>query len=142
MTPDVIDTQISPEGRLDVLSKAEVNKLRDNSQGGLYEIFRNCSLAVLNCGNDLDDGKELLERYKSFDISIIQRERGIKLDIKGAPAIAFVDDKMIKGIHEHLFAVLRDVIYVNDEILGNARFDLASSEGVTDSVFHILRNAG
>lgn len=142
MEHQVIDTQISPEGRLEILSKAEVAKLLDTSQGGLYNIFRNCSLAVLNCGNPLDDGKELLERYKSFDISIIQRERGIKLDIKGAPANAFVDGKMIKGIHEHLFAVLRDVIYVSDEINDNPKFDLKISEGVTDSVFHILRNAG
>ncbi|HYD60170.1 MAG TPA: nucleotide 5'-monophosphate nucleosidase PpnN [Noviherbaspirillum sp.] len=142
MKPEVIDTQISPEGRLDILSKAEVAKLLDTSQSGLYSIFRNCSLAVLNCGNALDDGKELLERYKSFDISIIQRERGIKLDIKGAPGNAFVDGKMIKGIHEHLFAVLRDVIYVNDEINGNPKFDLARPEGITDAVFHILRNAG
>jgi len=138
----VVDTQISPEGRLEVLSKSEVAKLLDTSQGGLYETFRNCSLAVLNCGNPLDDGKELLERYKSFDISIIQRERGIKLDIRGAPANAFVDGKMIKGIHEHLFAVLRDVIYVSDEITGNPKFDQSTSEGITDSVFHILRNAG
>lgn len=141
MSYDVVDTQISPEGRLDILSKAEVLKLLDTSQGGLYNIFRNCSLAVLNCGNALDDGKELLERYQSFAISIIQRERGIKLDIKGAPATAFVDNKMIKGIHEHLFAVLRDVIYVSDEINDNPKFDLHSSVGLTDSVFHILRNA-
>jgi len=142
MKPEVVDTQISPEGRLDILSKSEVAKLLDTSQGGLYSIFRNCSLAVLNCGNGLDDGKELLERYKAFEISIIQRERGIKLDIKSAPPNAFVDGKMIKGIHEHLFAVLRDVIYVNDEINGNPKFDLTTAEGVTDSVFHILRNAG
>ena len=141
MEHQVVDAQISPEGRLEVLSKVEVAKLLDTSQGGLYSIFRNCSLAVLNCGNALDDGKELLERYKNFDISIVQRERGIKLDIKGAPTNAFVDGKMIKGIHEHLFAVLRDVIYVSDEISGNPKFDLTSSEGVTDSVFHILRNA-
>ncbi|RZI42721.1 LOG family protein [Herbaspirillum sp. HC18] len=141
MKHDVVDAQISPEGRLDILSKAEVTKLLDTSQGGLYSIFRNCALAVLNCGNALDDGKELLERYKSFDISILQRERGIKLDIKGAPANAFVDGKMIKGIHEHLFAVLRDVLYVSDEINGNPKFDLTTTEGVTDSVFHILRNA-
>jgi len=141
MNYPVIDTQISPEGRLEVLSKAEVNKLRDNSQGGLYRIFRNCSLAVLNCGNALDDGKELLERYSSFDISIIQRERGIKLDIKGAPASAFVDEKMIKGIHEHVFAVLRDVIFASNEIIDNPNFDLTSTDGITDAVFHILRNA-
>ena len=142
MEHDVVDTLISPEGQLEILSKAEVNKLLDTSQGGLYNIFRNCALAVLNCGSTIDDGKELLERYKSFDISIIQRERGIKLDIKGAPAIAFVDGKMIKGIHEHLFAVLRDIVFVSNEITDNPKFDMDSTEGITDAVFHILRNAG
>lgn len=141
MEYEVIDTQISPEGRMDVLSKAEVAKLLDNSHGGLYTIFRNCSLAVLNVGSGLDDGKELLERYKTFDISIVQRERGIKLDVKGAPAIAFVDGVLIKGIQEHLFAVLRDIIFVNGEIAANPKFDLATTEGVSDAVFHILRNA-
>jgi predicted Rossmann-fold nucleotide-binding protein len=141
MSHDVVDTLISPEGRLEVLSKAEVAKLLDTSQGGLYQVFRNCALAVLNCGSSIDDGKELLERYSSFDISIIQRERGIKLDIKGAPAIAFVDGKMIKGIHEHLFAVLRDIVYVSSEVTDNPKFDMTRPEGITDAVFHILRNA-
>ncbi|SNT21830.1 hypothetical protein SAMN06265795_11799 [Noviherbaspirillum humi] len=141
MQHDVVDAQISPEGQLEILAKSEVAKLLDTSQGGLYNVFRNCSLAVLNCGNVIDDGKELLERYRSFDISIIQRERGIKLDVKGAPARAFVDGKMIKGIHEHLFAVLRDVIYMSDEISGSSKFNLTTTEGVTDFVFHMLRNA-
>lgn len=141
MELDVVDTLISPDGQLEVLSKAEVNKLLDTSHGGLYKIFRNCALAVLNCGSTIDDGKELLERYQSFEISIVQRERGIKLDIKGAPAIAFVDGKMIKGIHEHLFAVLRDIIFVSNEITDNPKFDMDSTEGITDAVFHILRNA-
>ena len=141
MEHDVVDTLISPEGQLEVLSKAEVVKLLDTSQGGLYQVFRNCALAVLNCGSSIDDGKELLERYKSFEISIVQRERGIKLDIKGAPAIAFVDGKMIKGIHEHLFAVLRDIIFVSNEVTDNPKFDMSRTEGITDSVFHILRNA-
>ena len=141
MEHDVVDTLISPEGRLEVLSKSEVVKLLDTSQGGLYQVFRNCALAVLNCGSSIDDGKELLERYKSFDISIVQRERGIKLEIKGAPAIAFVDGKMIKGIHEHLFAVLRDIIFISSEITDNPNFDLNRTEGITDAVFHIMRNA-
>jgi predicted Rossmann-fold nucleotide-binding protein len=141
MDHDIVDTLISPEGRLEVLSKAEVAKLLDSGKGGLYQIFRNCALAVLNCGSSIDDGKELLERYTSFDINIIQRERGIKLDIRGAPAIAFVDGKMIKGIHEHLFAVLRDIVFVSNEVTDNPKFDMSRSEGITDSVFHILRNA-
>jgi len=140
MKPAVIDARISPEGRLDVLSKIEVSKLLDTSQGGLYNIFRNCSLAVLNCGNKMDDGKQLLERYKSFDIHVVQQARGIKLEVKNAPANAFVDGKMIKGINEHLFAVLRDVVYVSDEINDNPKFDLNTSGGITNAVFHILRN--
>jgi len=141
MKPVVVDALITPEGRLDVLSEIEVSKLLDTSQGGLYNIFRNCSLAVLNCGNQMDDGKQLLERYKSFDIRVVQQARGIKLEVKGAPANAFVDGKMIKGINEHLFAVLRDVIYVSDEINDNRKFDLEASTGITNAVFHIMRNA-
>jgi predicted Rossmann-fold nucleotide-binding protein len=142
MRHEVVDAQVTPTGRMEVLSRAEAAKLLDRGHGGLHELFRDCSLAVLNCGNQLDDGRELLERYKSFDIKMISRERGIKLDIVGAPASAFVDGKMIIGIQEHLFAVLRDVIYVSDEIRGNPRFDDSTSDGITDTVFHILRNAG
>lgn len=141
MKHKVIDARITPEGRLDVMSKAEVTKLLDTSQGGLYQIFRNCSLAVLNCGSAMDDGKELLERYPDFEIRVVQEERGIKLEVKNAPAHAFVDGKMIKGINEHLFAVLRDIIYVSDEINDNPKFDMESSSGVTNAVFHIMRNA-
>lgn len=142
MEYEVVDSRITPEGQLEVLSQMEVAKLRDTSQGGLYHIFRNCSLAVLNCGGDLDDGRELLERYKTFDIWVVQQERGIKLEVKNAPASAFVDGKIIKGISDHLFAVLRDVVYVNDEIHGTSKFDIDTSEGITNAVFHILRNAG
>ena len=141
MPYEVVDARISPDGRMEILSKDEVHKLLDTSQGGLYTLFRNCSLAVLNSGSQLDDGKELLERYRSFDIRVVQNERGIKLDITGAPAHAFVDGKLIKGISEHLFAVLRDVVYVSDEINDNPQFDLTHSSGITNAVFHILRNA-
>jgi len=141
MKEQTVDTRISPEGHLAVLSRTEVNKLLDTSQGGLYGLLHNCALAVLNCGSDSDDGKELLERYNDFAIKVIQEERGIKLELTAAPAIAFVDGEMIKGIREHLFAVLRDIVYVSDEINDNPKFDLQSSEGATNAVFHILRNA-
>jgi predicted Rossmann-fold nucleotide-binding protein len=136
-----VNALISPVDQLNVLSKVEVAKLLDSSQSGLYKLFRNCSLAVLNTGNDLDDGKELLERYKDFDINIVQEERGIKLSLTNAPANAFVEGKMIRGISEHLFTVLRDVIYNNDELSCNPKFNLHTSEGLTDGVFHMLRNA-
>ncbi len=138
---DVIDAVISPIGHMEILSQTEVSQLLDVSQGGLYSLFRNCSLAVLNSGNSIDDGKELLERYQSFSIKVLQEERGIKLDVQGAPHTAFVDNRMIKGINAHLFSVLRDVIYVHNKIQDNANFDLMNSDGITNAIFHILRNA-
>lgn len=137
----VIDAVISPRIHLNTLSKKEVNRLLDTSQGDLHELFRKCELAVLNSGSYIDDGKVLLNRYPSFDIQVIREERGIKLALKNAPAIAFVGDKIIRGISENLFAALRDIIYVQDEINDNPKFDMDSSEGITDAVFHILRNA-
>ena len=142
MSDELVDAQVSPTGHLETLSRSEIALLLDRGHGGLHGLFRDCALAVLNCGNETDDGKELLERYESFDIRIITRERGIKLDIRNAPASAFVDGKMISGIQEHLFAVLRDVVFLGEEIRGNPRFDQATPEGTTDAVFHILRNAG
>ena len=142
MQHEVVDARISPYGSLDVLSRLEVSKLLDTSRGDLYPLFRNSSLAVLNYGDYLDDGRELLERYRDFDIRVIQEERGIKLNLRNAPASAFVDGTMIRGINEHLFAVLRDIVYVDDTINNNPRFDLATTSGITNAVFHILRNAG
>jgi predicted Rossmann-fold nucleotide-binding protein len=41
-----------------------------------------------------------------------------------------------------LFAVLRDVVYTRNEVIDSGRFDLQSGAGITDAVFHIVRNAG
>jgi len=141
MKYDVIDALISPKGQLEKLSQFEVGNILKTSQGELAHVFRNCALAVLNSGSALDDGKELLARYPDFSIEVVQYRRGIKLAIKNAPAIAFVDGVLMKGINEHLFAVLRDVIYVNNKIVHSARFNLSQSIDITNATFHILRNA-
>ncbi|HIE03038.1 MAG TPA: DUF4478 domain-containing protein [Thiotrichaceae bacterium] len=95
MANSLINARITPTEHLNILSQLEVSKLLDSSQSGLYQIFRRCALAVLSHGNYTDDAKELLERHKAFDIRIIQQDRGIKLELEGAPAEAFVDGKMI-----------------------------------------------
>ncbi len=141
MKYEVVDAVISPVGQLETLSQFEVGHMLKTSQGELSQIFRNCALAVLNSGSALDDGKELLARYSDFSIEVIQRQRGIKLSLKNAPGIAFVDGKLITGINEHLFTVLRDVIYVHNKVVHSQRFDLGNSVDVTNAVFHILRNA-
>lgn len=141
MSYKVIDAVISPHGQLETLSQFEVVRILNTSQGELAQVFRNCSLAVLNSGSALDDGMELFARYPDFSIEVVQRQRGIKLSLKSAPAIAFVDGELITGINEHLFTVLRDVIYVHNKIVNSPRFNLGESVDLTNAVFHILRNA-
>jgi pyrimidine/purine-5'-nucleotide nucleosidase len=136
-----MDALIAPEGSLEILSRAETSQLREAGEGSLYDLWRQCSLAVLNSGAHDDDVRQLLKRYENFRIAVVQYEGGIALELKNAPNIAFVGNEMIRGIREHLFAVLRDLLFAHDDVLNNPRFDLTSSAGITDGVFHILRNA-
>ena len=46
---------------------------------------------------------------------------------------------MITGLQDHLFAALRDIVYTVQNV--EERLDLDTSEGLTDAVFQILRNA-
>ena len=136
-----ISASVSPEGKLEVLSQLEVKTLLDTSARGLYRLFRICALAVLNSGSRTDDAREIFATYRDFGINLMQRNQGIKLRLENAPAAAFVDGRMIRGIREHLFAVLRDIIYTHNEIQGDPTFDLRIGEHITSAVFHILRNA-
>ncbi|WP_104203660.1 nucleotide 5'-monophosphate nucleosidase PpnN [Billgrantia saliphila] len=140
--PDTISSIVSPLRSLEVLSQHEVNRLRDTSKAGLHDLLRRCALAVLSSGSVTDDSLVLMETYHDFDIEVIQQDRGIRLKVTNAPAEAFVDGKMIRGIREHLSSVLRDIVYVYNEIQHHARFDLSTGEGTTNAVFHILRKAG
>src|SRR3954470_2027097 len=132
--------RIAPAAGLDVLSRHEVARLRDASGGGLHELLRRCALAVLTQGSANDDALALLEQYPDFDVQILQQDRGVKLELNNAPAEAFVDGRIIRGINELLFAVVRDIVYVSTQIEAG-RFDLSDSSGVTHAVFEILRNA-
>lgn len=133
--------RITPRKSLRVLSRHEVNRLKDASTGGLHDIFKRCAYAVLNCGSVVDDCFAQQDDYDNFDIQVVQLDRGIVIDLFNAPTDAFVDGEVIYGIREHLFTVLRDIIYTHDEIINNPRFSPQDSEQLTNMVFHILRNA-
>ncbi len=137
-----VDAEVRPEGSLEVMSQLEVDQLRSSGEGGLYTLLRRCMLAVLNSGSHIDDARAMLDHFEDFDLGFIQQDRGLKLSLQNAPGEAFVDGKMIRGIRELLFAVLRDIVYTRNEIIDSGRFDLASGSGITDAVFHIVRNAG
>jgi predicted Rossmann-fold nucleotide-binding protein len=138
---ETIDAEVWPEGSLEVLSQVEAEQLRSDSEGGLYRLLRRCILAVLNSGAETDDARAVQEKFKDFEVGFIQQDRGLKLTLKSAPAVAFVDGIMIRGIRELIFAVLRDIVFTNYEIRESNRFDLSSPESITNAVFHILRNA-
>ncbi|WP_117233563.1 nucleotide 5'-monophosphate nucleosidase PpnN [Vibrio maerlii] len=134
-------THISPAGSMDLLSQLEVERLKKTAAGDLYQLYRNCTLAVLNSGSHTDNSKELLDKHKSFDVNVMRRERGIKLELSNPPEHAFVDGQIIKGIQEHLFAVLRDIVYVDTQLAQIQNLNLTNATHITNLVFSILRNA-
>lgn len=138
-----VNASIYPRGALDVLSRDEVARLRDASSGGMHDLLRRCALAVLTSGSPSDDPRAARELYPDFDIQVLQQDRGLRIDLHHAPATAFVDGDIIRGVAELLFAVVRDLAYTAIELnngRGAAR-DLGTSEGITDAVFGLLRNA-
>jgi len=136
-----VTTKLYPAGILNTLSRQEVARLTDASQGDLAELVRRCSLAVLNSGNESDDAEALLRQFEDFRIEVQQVNRGLRLELINAPGSAFVDGQIIEGIRELISAVIRDLVYYDSEISGNAHHDLSSSSGITNAVFEMLRNA-
>ncbi|MCY4177276.1 MAG: nucleotide 5'-monophosphate nucleosidase PpnN [Endozoicomonadaceae bacterium] len=121
-----------PTGSMNLLSSAEVARLQDVSNTGLYHTFRKCALAVLHC-NSADDEEKIMDANAAFDIYLHQEPRGLKIEIINAPDDAFVDSALIQGVRENLFSVLRDILYVNNELKQR-------HENMTNLIFDVLRN--
>ena len=133
--------KISPRGSMMQLSQLEVDRLKQSVKSELYQLYRNCSLAVLSSGLKSDDASALFDTYKDFQINVLQRERGLKLELINPPAAAFVDGQIITGIQEHLFAVLRDILYISNKYDNLKHINLTNATHITNVVFDILRNA-
>ncbi|WP_428736703.1 nucleotide 5'-monophosphate nucleosidase PpnN [Thermomonas sp.] len=138
-TLPTVSTHIYPRGGLDVLSREEVARLRDASSGGLHDLLRRCALAVLTSGSASDDPRAAQELYPEFDIQVRQQDRGVRIELTHAPAMAFVDGQIIAGVAELLFAVVRDIAFTAIDLNGDCQ--LQSSADITDAVFRLLRNA-
>jgi pyrimidine/purine-5'-nucleotide nucleosidase len=136
-----VNARIYPKGGLDVLSRDEVARLKDASSGGMHDLLRRCALAVLTSGSASDDPRAAQELYPGFDIQVLQQDRGVRIDLIDAPAMAFVDGEIIRGVAELLFAVVRDLAYTAIELGERSNYDLATSPGLTNAVFGLLRNA-
>lgn len=141
ITEHFVNASVTPLDNLDTLSPHEVARLQDRSNSGLHSLFRQCALAVLNTGSEMDSTRKVMHHFRRFDVQISHKFRDVQLDLINAPATAFVDGEMIQGIREHLFSVLRDLLYVQDE-LDSCCDEMDESEHITNLVFHILRHAG
>ncbi|PJK00769.1 LOG family protein [Lysobacteraceae bacterium NML91-0213] len=139
-TMPVVSARIYPSGSLDVLSREEVARLKDASSGGLHDLLRRCALAVLTSGSASDDPRAAQELYPGFDIQVLQQDRGVRIELIDAPAMAFVDGEIIRGVAELLFAVVRDLAYSAIEFDDCAE-EQQDSEGITNEIFGLLRNA-
>lgn len=126
---------------MNLLSQLEVEQLKKSASKELFTIYRNCSLAVLNAGSHTDNAEEIFDKFQNFNVEVVQRERGIKIELSNPPEGAFVDGKIILGIKEFLSAVLRDILFTNHRYIDVKHTDIAPAEQNTHIVFDILRNA-
>ena len=133
----MVNAVITPKGQLELLSKREIQLLQNSSDSLYSELFRNCTLAVLSTGAETDDGHELLAAYQNFSVDIISSPRGVRLELKNAPDNAFVEGEIIEGIRAHLFAVLRDIVFLQEQYQQWQQ----RGESITDMVFKTLRHA-
>ena len=135
-----------PTGAMALLTPLEADKISHSSRGELYELYRNCSLAVLNSGSLTDNSKKMLEHFEDFEISVVRNERGLKIELLNPPRNSLVDGNIIQSLRNHLYAVLRDLIQINVfremSALDPAISHLSESERASHFVFSILRNAG
>ena len=123
------------------MSINEMRWLIEQSKGEKHELIRRCILAVLNSGSELDNAKEILEKYQDFEVNISWQRRGIRFELINPPTEAFVDGEMILGMREHLSAVVRDLIYSPSLFDTNNNAHLSKGSKITDYIFRILRNA-
>lgn len=139
MVNKIEEIKINSPANFRLLNRKEKELLRKKDDDKVYNVFKDCALAVLCIDEETDDANILKKKYSDFDINIIDTKRGIQLQLINAPSSSFIDGKIIQGVREHLFSVLRDVLHVNNKIENNHLL-FNDNKDVTDSVFNILRN--
>src|SRR3546814_17269568 len=86
-----VNARLYPRGGLDILSRDDVARLRDASRGGMHDLLRRCTLAVLTTGRTSDAPRAAHELYPDPDIEVRPHDPGLHLDPKNAPALASLD---------------------------------------------------
>ena len=117
---EAVDARVGPRGSLENLSQAEIDKLLDT--GARAAPSRCSATARWRCSIPAATAttpRKCFERYRASTCRSCAMPGASSCRSRNAPAAAFVDGQMIRGIKEHLFAVLRDVVYTANEIVGS-----------------------
>jgi predicted Rossmann-fold nucleotide-binding protein len=118
-----------------------MHQLQQRFQGDLAKLFRQCALAVLNSGSQLESSMRLAQ-HTDFDIQLLHSEAGIQLQLLHPPQHALVDGQLIRALHENLFALLRDLLLLPLQIAAPADAESGlTSQRITHLVFSLLRCA-
>ena len=132
---------ISPLKESYNFSQNEIKKIISLNAGNKNKRLRNCALAILNTGSVTDDPSIISHLYNNFTITPIATDCGLNIKLNNAPAYAFVDGELITGIREHLFAIIRDIFFI-EQLESMDAFKTPTSDDITNTVFNQLRNAG
>ena len=137
-----IDTEVTPRGTLELLSQREVQQLRSTADSRILELFRRCALAVLNTGNDTDDARCAVRRLSRLQ----HRDRATHARLE-AQHQARAGERVRRRPYgrRHPRSICSRCCAISSTSAPRSRttgrFDLNSSEGITDAVFHILKQA-
>src|SRR3546814_18315429 len=104
----------------------------------MHDLLRRCTPAVLTTGSTSDDPRAAQELYPDFDIEVRQQDRGLRNDLKNAPAIASVDGAIIRGLAEMLAAVVPALVYTALEPAPEYPDELRPSPAVTHAAIRPL----
>ena len=135
-----VNTHLYPKGGLDVLS-------REGSRAPARCLRRHatCCAAAPRGAHQRQRLRRPARRAELYPRlrhpGPAQQDRGVRIELRNAPAMAFVDGHIIRGVAELLFAVVRDLAYTAIELGPEFAAELETSSGITDAVFRLLRNA-
>jgi predicted Rossmann-fold nucleotide-binding protein len=132
---------ISPLRKGHHFSQYEINSIVSLNAGKKGQLLRHCALAVLNTGSVTDDPTVISHLYTNFTITPIATDRGLNIKLNHAPTYAFVDGELITGIKEHLFAIIRDLLFI-EQLETTDSCTTLTPDDITNTVFHQVRNAG
>lgn len=118
------------------LTDEQIDAISYATENGYHELLCKMIFAVLNAGSEMDDPMEIRRLSENFVLNVKKNSFGLDLYVENAPKTAFVDEKIILGIREHIESVLE---YLTMEI---EMQNMSQDKRDDISVHKILKDCG